>query len=210
MKTRAIWRTALLGIGLLGASVARLHADEPMPQEASMHAHHHLMSNMVTNRTVEYAVPPVSLVRADGKEVYLPKELDDGKPVVLNFMYTTCTTICPLTSQTFAAFQEKLGDKRGSVHLVSISIDPEQDTPSRLTDYAKKFHAGPEWQFYTGTLSASIATQRAFDSYRGDKMSHAAATFIRVAPGKSWLRIDGFVTPDDLLADYLNLVNAGS
>jgi protein SCO1/2 len=89
---------------------------------------------------------------------------------------------------------------------MSISIDPEQDTPTRLTEYARKFHAGPEWQYYTGTLAASIAAQRAFDVYRGEKMRHTPVTLLRSAPGKPWLRIEGFVTPDELLDDYRRLV----
>ena len=89
---------------------------------------------------------------------------------------------------------------------MSISIDPEQDTPARLTAYARKFHAGPEWQYYTGTVAASIVAQRAFDVYRGEKMSHTPVTLMRAGPGKPWLRIEGFVTPDELVDDYRNLL----
>ena len=156
----------------------------------------------------EYAVPAVRLVRADGKVVSLPEEMNDGRPVVLNFIFTTCRTICPLMSSVFSQFERRLGAEADKVHLMSISIDPEQDTPARLTEYARKFHAGPEWQHYTGTLDASIKAQRAFDVYRGEKMSHAAVTLMRAAPGKPWLRIEGFVTPDDLVRDYRKLIAA--
>jgi protein SCO1/2 len=154
----------------------------------------------------EYAVPPVRLVRQDGKVVSLPDEMDDGRPIVLNFIFTTCTTICPLMSTTFAQFEHRLGPDAGKVHLMSISIDPEHDTPARLSDYAHKFNAGPEWQHYTGTLDASVAAQRAFDVYRGSKMSHSLVTLMRAAPGKPWLRIEGWATPDDLVHDYRELV----
>ena len=83
-----------------------------------------------------------------------------------------------------------------------ISIDPEHDTPTRLTQYAKKFRAGLAWQHYTGTLAASLAAQRAYEVYRRDKMSHPPVTLMRAAPGTPWLRIDGFVTPDELVRDY--------
>jgi protein SCO1/2 len=154
----------------------------------------------------EYAVPPVRLVRADGKVISLPEEMNDGRPIVLNFIFTTCTTICPLMSSTFAQFEHELGPDAGKVHLMSISIDPEHDTPQRLLAYAEKFHAGPEWQHYTGTLDASVAAQRAFDVYRGGKMSHTLVTLMRAAPGKPWLRIEGWATPDDLVHDYRELV----
>src|SRR5437660_11148918 len=160
----------------------------------------------VSRATVNYETPAVMLVRADGKSVSLPHELDDGRPVLLNFIFTTCSSVCPLTSRTLEEFQDKLGSEAARVHVMSISIDPEQDTPARLTEYARKFHAGPEWQYYTRTLAASIAAQRAFDVYRGEKMSHTAVTLLRAAPGKPWLRIEGFVTPDELVDDYRNLL----
>jgi protein SCO1/2 len=156
--------------------------------------------------TVVYHTPGVTLVRQDGKEVSLPRELDDGRPVLLNFIFTTCSSICPLTSRTLEEFQHKLGSEAAKVHVVSISIDPEQDTPARLADYARTFHAGPQWQYYTGTLAASIAAQRAFDVYRGEKMSHTPVTLMRAAPGKPWLRIEGFVTPDELVDNYHTLL----
>jgi protein SCO1 len=161
---------------------------------------------VVSRATVAYATPDVTLVRADGKRVSLPRELDDGRPVLLNFIFTTCSSICPLTSRTVEEFQRKLGSEAARIHLISISIDPEQDTPARLTEYARKFHAGPDWQYYTGTLAASIAAQRAFDVYRGEKMSHTPVTLIRAAPGQPWLRIEGFVTPDELVDDYRHLL----
>ena len=77
---------------------------------------------------------------------------------------------------------------------------------SRLTAYARKFHAGPGWHYYTGTVAASLAAQRAFDVYRGEKMSHTLVTLMRATPGKPWLRIEGFVTPDELVDDYRNLL----
>ncbi len=156
----------------------------------------------------EYAVPAVRLVREDGKVVSLPEEMNDGRPVVLNFIFTSCTSICPLMSSAFEQFDHRLGPDAARVHLMSISIDPEHDTPARLLDYARKFHAGPEWQHYTGTLDASVAAQRAFDVYRGGKMSHSAVTLMRAAPGKPWLRIEGLATPDDLLHAYHELVAA--
>ena len=154
---------------------------------------------------VHYTVPAVQLVRDDGKVVSLPDEMNDGRPVVLNFIFTTCSSICPLTSQVFAQFQQRLGADSDHVHLMSISVDPEEDTPARLREYAHKFHAGPGWQHYTGTMEASLAAQRAFNVWRGDKMSHTPVTFVRIAPGNPWLRIDGFVTADELLQHYRQL-----
>ncbi len=153
----------------------------------------------------DHAVPPLTVTRDDGRKVVLTEELDDGRPVVLNFVYTTCPGICPLMSAVFADFQGLLGAERSRVHMVSISIDPEQDTPARLRAYAQKFSAGTQWQHYTGTTAASVAVQKAFDVYRGDKMSHDPVTFMRSAPGKPWVRIDGFATGPELVQQYLGL-----
>ncbi len=193
-----------LGLTLSGSG-ALLAGETVETGDAAEHEHHH-HADSITLSTVEYVEPDVKLVRDDGKTVALRGELDDGRPVVMNFIFTTCTSICPLSSQTFAEFARRLGSERDEVHLVSISIDPEQDTPERLREYAQRFGAGPEWQHYTGTLAASLAAQRAFGVYRGDKMSHTPVTLLRAAPGAAWRRIDGFATPDDLLREYRTLL----
>jgi protein SCO1 len=137
--------------------------------------------------------------------VRFPAEIDDGKPVILNFVYTSCNSVCPLMSQIFAEVQSKLGNEIAGVRMVSISIDPEADTPARLTEHARKFGAGAQWQHYTGTAEASIAIQRAFKAFRGDKMSHAPATYLRAAPGQPWVRLDGFPSADAVVREYATL-----
>lgn len=193
-------------VAVVGMVGPRAFAEDAMTMGDDMHMHHHMVMPETTRRMADYTIPDVSLVRDDGKSVSLPAELNDGRPVVLSFIYTTCTTICPVTSQTLSQLQQKLGADRDRVHIVSISIDPEQDTPARLAAYAKKFNAGPEWQHYTGTLAASIAAQRAFDAYRGDKMNHTPVTFIRAAPGQSWIRVDGFATSDTLMGELRGML----
>jgi protein SCO1/2 len=147
------------------------------------------------------------LVRSDGAKTAFPEAIDDGKPVVLNFIYTSCTAICPILSQSFSGFQDRLGADRDKVHMVSISIDPEEDTPQRLAAYAKRFDAGEQWGFYTGSAKASVSMQKAFQAYFGDKMHHRPVTFMRAAPGQPWVRLDGFATPADLVAEYRQMVH---
>ncbi|MBI3562984.1 MAG: SCO family protein [Gammaproteobacteria bacterium] len=179
------------------------HADE----EADPHAHHHPMDIQVHVSTATYNLPAVNVVREDGKKVAFLDELNDGRAVVLNFIYTTCSGICPISSEVFSQFQTKLGDEISKVHIISISIDPEQDTPARLREYASRYHAGAQWNHYTGSMDASLQIQQAFNVYRGDKMSHDPVTLLRAAPGKPWLRLDGFASAEDLLTNYRNLVN---
>ncbi len=187
---------------LLVGTAAAAPASSEATAAAAAHEHHAPDASRALQRSEgTYVAPPVSLVRDDGKTVSLPAELDDGRPVVLNFIYTSCTTICPLSSQVFSQFQQGLGADHQSVHLVSISIDPEQDTPARLHAYAQQFHAEKGWDHYSGTVIASNTIQRAFGAYHGDKMSHTPLTLMRAAPGKPWVRLDGFVTAADLLTE---------
>lgn len=160
------------------------------------------MAPQKTRAVAEYSVPDVKLVREDGRTETLSQILDNhGRPVVLNFIYTTCTTICPLASHVFQQLQAKLDARHESVDLVSISIDPENDTPARLRDYAKQFHAGAHWHHYTGRLEASIAAQRAFNVFRGDKMEHLPVTLVHKAPGRRWVRLEGFASANDMLKE---------
>lgn len=189
----------------LGASVFVVPARAADSSSNGPHMHARATAASLRVSTAAYSVPDVSLVRDDGKLVLLAREIDDGRPVLLNFVYTTCPGICPMMSQVFSQFQDRLGGERKKVHMVSISIDPEQDTPNRLRDYAHKFSAGSQWQHYTGTVEASVEVQKAFDAYRGDKMSHDPLTLLRAAPGKPWVRVEGFATADDLFSQYRHL-----
>ena len=147
---------------------------------------------------VDVSLPDVTLTRSDGARVALRDVLTDRQPVVLNFVFTSCTTICPVMSATFSKFQAGLGPRRGDVKLVSISIDPEYDTPSRLAAYARTLKAGAGWDFFTGSEADIVAIQRAFGTYRGEKMSHEALTFLRAKDGQRWTRLDGLVSVGQL------------
>lgn len=170
------------------------------------HQHHAETAPGYARQTGTYRLPETMLIRSDGAKASFPNEIDDGKPVVLNFIFTTCTAVCPILSHSFAEFQRKLGAERDKVHMVSISIDPEEDTPERLADYAKRLDAGRQWGFYTGSVQASVTLQKAFQAYFGDKMHHRPMTFMRAAPAKAWVRLEGFATPDELLREYRQLV----
>ncbi|MGE5319528.1 MAG: SCO family protein [Hyphomicrobiaceae bacterium] len=169
----------------------RMPMSMPMPSEQDGYA----------RTLVNYTIPDVKLVDADGAKVSLRATLAD-KPVILNFIFTSCGAICPVMSKTFEQLQDALGPDRGKVRMVSISIDPEQDTPTVLKAYAEKYSAGPQWKMLTGSLDDSISVQRAFDVYRGDKMDHLPATFLRAGPGKPWVRLDGFASASDILHEY--------
>lgn len=177
------------------------------------HAHHHhqmMMSDSsgYQSASADYVVPDVKLLDKQGMPVSLRDDLAGDQPVMLNFIFTSCTSICPVMSSTFRQVQQQLGEEGGKVRMVSISIDPEHDTPARLQEYAERYQAGPNWQMLTGTLQDSIAVQRAFGAFRGDKMNHAPATYLRAgAPGSPWLRLDGFASAGDIIREYHKLAH---
>ena len=153
--------------------------------------------------------PDLTMDAHDGAQVDLASALDPAHPVFLNFIFTSCSTICPVMSATFAQARKDLGDEADAVRMISISVDPEYDTPARLKEYAGRFGAGSGsgsgWKFLTGHLSDVIRVQRAFDAYRDGKLNHAPLTFLRV-PGKTqWVRLEGFPSAAELVREYRQL-----
>jgi protein SCO1 len=155
----------------------------------------------VSRSTVQVRLPSVRVRQHSGRVVAFDAALDDTRPVLLNFVYTSCTGICLPMSQLFAAAQERLGARADQLQMVSVSIDPGQDTPARLAEYAGRFAAGPQWSFDTGSQDAIDAIQRAFNVYRPDKMSHTPVTFVRPRGARQWVRLDGFPSPDQLIRE---------
>ena len=157
-------------------------------------------------RTVaRYEVPDLALVNQDGARVRLPQALAADKPVVLNFFFSTCTTVCPVLSAGFSTLQKTLGAQAREVRLVSIAIDPDHDTPEVLRGYRERFGAGPEWELLTGSREDIDRVLRAFEAYSPNKMTHRPLSFLRPPGGDSWVRIDGLIGVSDLMAEYRGL-----
>jgi protein SCO1/2 len=154
---------------------------------------------------VDIVLPDVTLVDMDAQPVSLRRELTPDVPVMLNFIFTTCPTICPVMSATFAEVRSNLGAEAATVRMVSISIDPEHDTPPRLREYASRYEAGREWRFLTGDRATIETVLKAFGAYRGNKMNHAPLTFLRASRTSPWLRLEKLRSAADLLQQYRRL-----
>ncbi|WP_437717018.1 SCO family protein [Sorangium sp. So ce448] len=140
------------------------------------------------------------LVDQDGRPVRL-RELAKDRVLVVNFIFTTCTTICSPMTAIFGRLQAQLGDALDrDVRLVSISLDPAMDTPERLNVYAEKFGRRNGWSFLTGRRER---VNRVLDALGGGapiKERHAPITLIgREAEGR-WTRVEG-IAPPGRLAD---------
>ena len=154
-------------------------------------------------RTVHnYVVPDVTLMNQDGKKVNFKAFVKQGKVVMMDFIFGTCTTICPVLSASFVNFQNRLGPEAGKVQLISVSIDPEHDSPKVLKDYLKKFRAKPGWDFFTGSKENVERVSTAFDAYTGDKMAHYPLTFVYSPVQDRWFRVDGLVATSELMTEY--------
>lgn len=181
------WRCALKPMALLLALTG-----------ASAHA-----QEAVRRSEQTYQVPSVKVLTAEGRARPLRQLLDDGRPVVMTFMYSSCTTVCPVTSHVIDEFVRALGSDAARVNVVSVSIDPDHDTVARLAEHART--RGAQGAFVTGDPQSSETVQRAFDAWRGDKMNHDAVIFLRAPASPVWVRLDGLVSPRRLLDEYRRL-----
>jgi len=184
---------------------SRVIHEEPAPHEGHAasgdeHAAHRaaLEKPRYAVSTARYTVPEVDLVDESGEKVSLRGLLEGDRPVALNFIFTTCTTICPVMTATFAQMRRELGDSGSQVRMVSISIDPEYDRPAVLKDYAGRYDAGAGWTFLTGDGPEVTRVLQAFQAYAGSKMNHRPLTLLKSPQDPAWVRIDGLASGEDL------------
>src|SRR5512134_3705520 len=91
------------------------------------------------------------LLTQDGRPVRFYSDILKDKVVLISFIFTNCDEACPLLMRSFREVQDLLGDRVGrDVFLVSISVDPEADTPDALKEYGERYGAGAGWVFLTG------------------------------------------------------------
>ena len=170
-------------------------------------ADHASASKRYSRTLAAYDAPDVQLLDMTGAPVRLTQLLDQPGPLLLQFIFTTCPTVCPALSALFSAALRQLDADGAPLRMLSISIDPEHDTPARLRAYAHKLKAQPQWRFLTGDRTAIAAVQHAFDAYQSNKMRHEPLTYLRASPSMPWVRLDGFMSARDLIAEYRRLVS---
>jgi protein SCO1 len=97
-------------------------------------------------------LPDVEVQDQNGRKLKFYSELVKGRKVVINFIYTSCKAVCPMSGDHFAKLQKTLGDKLGrDVFLISVTTDPEVDSPDRLKTWSKRFNPSPGWTLVTGS-----------------------------------------------------------
>ena len=150
----------------------------------------------------------VELTNQDGKKVRFYSDVLKGKTVVVNAFFTTCTSVCPPMNRNMEKIQEALGDRVGrDVFLVSITVDPENDTPARIKEYAKKFHAGAGWTFLTGKKENLDWALYKLGQYVENKDDHTTVFIIGNEPTGLWKKAFGMANVAELVQLVEGVVN---
>ena len=119
---------------------------------AEDHSHHHPPPQQQAAEkpaAVQVKYADTALLDQSGRQVRLGSDVFGDKLVVIDFAYTSCTTVCPVLTALLAQVQTQLGERLGKeVQLVTITVDPARDTPARLTEYAAKHGVKPGWTLF--------------------------------------------------------------
>ena len=168
----------------------------------AQHEHHHHAPPQPPQPGTQHPaaprhVPDVQVVTSDGETVRFYSDLVRGRVTAVNFIFTSCTTVCPLMGVRFAQLQPLLPE---GVTLVSVSIDPTNDTPARLDAWARRVGAKPGWTLVTGAKADIDDLLRSLGTQIADPASHTPLVLILDdRAGKLTMqRVDGLTDPKTL------------
>jgi cytochrome oxidase Cu insertion factor (SCO1/SenC/PrrC family) len=142
-------------------------------------------------------IPDVELLDQNGRKIHFYTDLIKGQTVAINFIFTTCTTICPPLGATFARVQKELAGR--DARLISISVDPATDTPERLKAWGEKFHAGESWTFVTGNKPQVDELLRALGASSARREDHSPTVLIGNDAHGTWTRTYGLANTSKLV-----------
>ena len=136
------------------------------------------------------------LLDQDGRKVKFYTDILKGRLVLISFIYTNCTEICPILMHNLVDVQEKLGDRFGKdVFFVSISVDPEDDTPEELKKYAERYEAKPGWTFLTGKKENVDWVIYKLGQYTADFEDHSMMFLLGDVKNARWAKLKGDSDP---------------
>lgn len=138
--------------------------------------------------------PETSVLDQNGQRLSFYSDLIKGRTVAINFIFTTCTTICPILAANFRTVQRELGEANSSIRLISVSVDPENDTPESLKHFADRYHAGPNWTLVTGEKAAIDSLLGALGLPVRNKIEHTPTVLIGNDAAGYWQRVDGLAS----------------
>ena len=175
-------------------------ADSGASHEAGTPSSAEIVKASSSDQSSKMNIPDAELVDQNGRKIHFYTDLVKGQTVVINFIFTTCTTICPPLGATFARVQKELGDKVGrDVRFISISVDPAIDTPERLKAWGEKFHAGEGWTFVTGDKPQVDELLRALGASSARREDHSPTILIGNDAHGTWTRTYGLANTSKLV-----------
>ena len=150
----------------------------------------------------------VELIDQDGQKVRFYTDVLKNKVVVINTFFTTCTNICPPMNRNFEKIQEALGDRLGKdAFLISITVDPQTDTPTRIKEYSRRFHARPGWVFLTGSKENVDWALYKLGQYVETKDDHTNIFIIGNEPKGLWKKAFGLAKSEELIKIVEDVIN---
>lgn len=152
-----------------------------------------------TARALRQHFPNIVLTNQENKKVRLYDDVIKGKIVVIQFMFSNCERLCPMVTPNLVKVQKELEKQSpGKVKIVSISVDPEHDTPAVLKAYAKKFHVQPGWQFLTGRRQDIDWLRRELGLYypEDQQFEHMNMLTVGREPTGQWFTIRALNNPE--------------
>ena len=142
----------------------------------------------------------ITVYDQEGKRLKFYSDLIEGKTVAINFIFTSCTTICPPLGATFGQVQKKLAENGASnVSLISISVDPVTDTPERLKEWGARFKAGPGWTFVTGSKTGIDQLLAGLGQHLAQREDHSPTVIIGNERAHYWTTAYGLSAPTKLV-----------
>jgi len=195
---------AVLFILLVFFTSLPAHGDETKHGEAQGHEKHQAMMEGAPaddDMNVDIELHDLELVTQDGKRVKFKSEVIGDKLVAMTFIFTSCTTICPVYNAIFSRLQPLLGERLGSeVILVTLTVDPTTDVPARMKKEAEKYQAKPGWYYLTGKKGNVDQVLEGLDAYFADFTQHPPMALVGDGKTGTWKRYTGFPKPEQLLA----------
>jgi protein SCO1/2 len=150
----------------------------------------------------------VELINQDGEKLRFYSDVLKDKVVIINSFFSTCTSVCPPMNRNLEKIQDALGDRLGKdVFLVSISVDPETDTPARLKEYSQRFHARPGWLFLTGKKENVDWALYKLGQYVETKNDHSTIVIIGNEPKGLWKKALGLANSEELIKIVNDVIN---
>lgn len=155
------------------------------------------------------SIPDVNVQDQNGRTRKFYSDLVKDRVVVINFVFTSCKAICPQLGTTFSRLQNVLGERLGrDVFLISVSTDPETDSPARLKAWGEKFKAKDGWTLVTGQTAELTALLQTLTGDGPGKSMHSPSIVIVDEHKKTHRRAYGLETPERLVEMVDELVKS--